>query len=70
MVGLSYESISLVIFTIFLVPLTFLLMFYTLLTLDGSGRNKKWRDADGIEDNYDPYIRPIVAGNDNVYHGI
>ncbi|CAB3225789.1 unnamed protein product [Arctia plantaginis] len=62
-VGLSYESISLIIFTIFLVPLTFLLMFYTLLTLDGSGRNKKRREADGIEDNYDPYMRPLVTAN-------
>lgn len=53
-----------------LMPLTFLLMFYMLLTLDGSGdksvvtdvKHTKKRDTDAIEDDYDPYTRPIKRG--------
>ncbi|XP_075990970.1 uncharacterized protein LOC142986381 isoform X2 [Anticarsia gemmatalis] len=58
-VGLCYENLNLIIVTIILTPLTFMLMLYTLLTLDGSGGNKKRRDADAIVDDYNPYMKPI-----------
>uniref|UniRef100_A0A2H1VNW2 Peptidoglycan recognition protein n=1 Tax=Spodoptera frugiperda TaxID=7108 RepID=A0A2H1VNW2_SPOFR len=69
-VGLFYENLNLIIFTIILTPLIFLLMFYTLLTLDDSGdksvvtrieRHRKKRDYEAIEDDSDPYVKPIKA---------
>lgn len=65
-VGLFYENLNLIIVAIILTPLTFLLMFYTLLTLDGSGDNnvvadtaksRKKRDYDVILDDNDPYAQ-------------
>lgn len=62
-VGLYYENLHLIIFTIILMPLMLVLMFYTLLTLEGTGRHKKKRDPDSIEDDFGSYMRPIKKAN-------
>lgn len=70
-VGLFYENLNLIIFSIVSATLTFLLMFYTLLTLDSSGgersvrdvkRIRKKRDYEEVLDDYDPYMNPIKTG--------
>ncbi|KAJ8737563.1 hypothetical protein PYW08_000158 [Mythimna loreyi] len=78
-VGTFYENLNLIIFTIILATLIFLLMFYTLLTFDGSGgeksvvtdfeRSRKKRDYEAILDDYDPYIikaNPLLIAPDHL----
>lgn len=69
-VGMFNKNINLIIITVILMPITCLLTFYTLLTLDGSGNNnsevkrkhRKNRDYDEIEDDYDFSRKPVKKG--------
>ncbi|CAH0578223.1 unnamed protein product [Chrysodeixis includens] len=70
-VGICYKNINLIVITVILMPITCLLTFYTLLTLDGSGNDKtvvkqksrKHRDYDAIEDDYDCDCKPVKKEN-------
>lgn len=70
-VGMLYKNINLIIITVILMPITCLLTFYTLLTLDDCGNNrteikqkrrKRIRDYDDIEDDYDYSCKPVKKG--------
>ncbi|XP_026730977.1 peptidoglycan-recognition protein LC-like isoform X1 [Trichoplusia ni] len=70
-VGMLYKNINLIIITVILMPITCLLTFYTLLTLDDCGNNrteikqkrrKKVRDYDDIQD-YDYSRKPVKKEN-------